>query len=433
MMNNHDVHDGSSNVRNVMNDFLGIESHREACRYQIESVIGEGAYGVVCSAKDNKDGRMVAVKRMKDVFKAIPEAVRILRELKFDRILTNHENIVSITDVMLPRNRMEFHDVYAVFELFPSDLYRVLRAKVPLSAEHIRWIMYQIVRAVFYIHSANIFHRDLKPSNVLLNEDCDVRVCDFGLARAAFDNAPDLLFWTDYVATRWYRAPELILSYYTSYSTAIDVWAIGCIFAEILGHGRPLFPGKSANHQLELFVSVIGSPSPASIQHVRDERARAYLVSLGRQPPKGFETLFPDAHPLACDLLKGLLEWNPDLRLTAQEALRHPYFSGIHDVSFERTAQPVDPQEFAFEQSRLSVDLIKEEFLKEIVQHYHPEAATRFYTASGQILHESGGHHLEQQSAADRFRQMMRNKELGYSERNLDSMPNYDISGSQLP
>jgi len=426
----------------------------EATRYVVKSIIGEGAYGVVCSAVDTRakseEHAHVAVKRMLDVLRDLPEAVRILRELKFCRLLGAHDNVVSLLDVLPPRSLGEFRDVFAVFELFPSDLSRVLRARVVLSAEHIRWLMYQLCRALLYIHSANVFHRDLKPSNILLNEDCDLRVCDFGLARAAFDNTPDLVFWTDYVATRWYRAPELILSYFTSYSTAIDMWAVGCIFAEILSAGRPLFPGKNAYHQLELFVNVIGSPSPSSMLHVRDERAKRYLEAVGPREPQKFSVLFPTADPLACDLLTKLLEWDPEARLDAREALRHPYFHGIHELEFEETAPPVEPAEFAFERGRLSREKIQREFVREIVATYHPELATTLLhprrerpreqqgrgeqsvdadrmDVSDEHGNGSGGGTLTEVSAAERFREMMRSKELGIEQRNLESMPNYQM------
>lgn len=109
-----------------------------------------------------------------------------------------------------------------------------------------------------------MYHRDLKPKNILANADCKLKICDFGLARPAFhDSGPTTVFWTDYVATRWYRAPELCGSFFTKYTPAIDIWSIGCIFAEILS-GRPLFPGKNVVHQLEIITDLLGTPHPTS-------------------------------------------------------------------------------------------------------------------------------------------------------------------------
>ena len=112
------------------------------------------------------------------------------------------------------------------------------------------------------MHTANVYHRDLKPKNILANADCKLKICDFGLARPSFhDSGPTTVFWTDYVATRWYRAPELCGSFFTKYTPAIDIWSIGCIFAEIL-NGKPLFPGKNVVHQLEIITDLLGTPAP---------------------------------------------------------------------------------------------------------------------------------------------------------------------------
>ncbi|KAG6473638.1 hypothetical protein ZIOFF_067555 [Zingiber officinale] len=115
--------------------------------------------------------------------------------------------------------------------------------------------------------SANVFHRDLKSKNILANADCKLKICDLGLARVSFNDAPSAIFWTNYVATRWYRAPELCGSFFSKYTPAIDIWSIGCIFAEMLT-GRPLFPGKNVVHQLDLMTDFLGTPSAETIARV---------------------------------------------------------------------------------------------------------------------------------------------------------------------
>ena len=124
-----------------------------------------------------------------------------------------------------------------------------------------------MLRGLKYIHSAKVFHRDLKPKNILANSDCKLKICDFGLARPAFNDMPTTIFWTDYVATRWYRAPELCGSFFAKYSPAIDTWSVGCIFAEVL-LGKPLFPGRHVVHQLELITDILGTPPPEVIAKV---------------------------------------------------------------------------------------------------------------------------------------------------------------------
>jgi len=388
-------------------------------RYTLLDVIGEGAYGVVCSAVNNETGQIFAVKRIMRVFDEVPEATRILRELKFLRFLRDHVNIISLVDVLLPANTENFNDVFLVTELMPTDLNRVLRSKIPLSNEHIRWLMYQLIRGVHYLHSARVFHRDLKPSNILINSDCDLRICDFGLARAAVDDKKDMVYWTDYVATRWYRAPELIMTYFTTYSTAIDMWSVGCIFAEMLNKGNPLFPGMTSFQVLDYMVKVIGSPHPDAVKQVRNNRAKEYLLSLPYRERTPFEELFPNADPRGCKLLEDLLRFDPDARPSAKDCLRHEYFADLHavDDSIEES-QPIDQAEFAFETARMTVDDIRQLFLKEIVQEYHPEVYDQFFSTDRPQFQ------LQVPSQAERFRGAMIRKERGEtSDRNTSSMP----------
>ena len=221
----------------------------DANRYSVHEVIGKGSYGVVCSATDTKTDKKVAVKKITDIFEHVSDATRILREVKLLRAL-KHPDVVEILHILLPSNPREFKDVYVVFELLDTDLHQVIKANDDLTQDHHQFFLYQLLRGLKYIHTANVYHRDLKPKNILANADCKLKICDFGLARPSFhDQGPTTVFWTDYVATRWYRAPELCGSFFTKYTPAIDIWSIGCIFAEIL-NGKPIFPGKNVVNQL---------------------------------------------------------------------------------------------------------------------------------------------------------------------------------------
>ncbi|KAB1214179.1 Mitogen-activated protein kinase 16 [Morella rubra] len=186
----------------------------EGSRYRIEEVIGKGSYGVVCSAYDTHTGEKVAIKKINDIFEHVSDATRILREIKLLRLL-RHPDIVEIKHILLPPSRREFKDIYVVFELMESDLHQVIKANDDLTPEHYQFFLYQLLRGLKYIHTANVFHRDLKPKNILANADCKLKICDFGLARVAFNDTPTAIFWTDYVATRWYRAPELCGSFFS--------------------------------------------------------------------------------------------------------------------------------------------------------------------------------------------------------------------------
>eukprot|EP00178_Gracilaria_changii_P006135 TRINITY_DN204_c0_g1_i1.p1 TRINITY_DN204_c0_g1~~TRINITY_DN204_c0_g1_i1.p1 ORF type:complete len:511 (+),score=80.57 TRINITY_DN204_c0_g1_i1:146-1534(+) len=373
-------------------------------RYRVTNVIGEGAYGIVCSAIDTTTNHKVAVKRILRCLDTHPMATRILRELKFLRLLSRHENIIQIKDVLLPGELDKFNDTFVVFELMPTDLNRFLRSnRTTLKPEHIKYFMFQLLRGINFMHASRVFHRDLKPNNILINSRCELRICDLGLARAAFQNGPETRFWTDYVATRWYRAPELIMEYLTDYSTAIDLWSVGCIFAELLGGGKVLFPGKNSKHQFELITDVIGSPPPQAIEKLGNPQAKRVLMQFQNpnKPTRPLEQLFPNADPLAIDVLRGMLAFDPSERISALDALRHPYFSEYRHLGLGARAEPLPAWEFEFERKHLTPHEMREEFLKEILQ-YHRESCA-------DVLRSwSTGREFKVKSAVDRFGMQMK-------------------------
>ncbi|XP_075498021.1 mitogen-activated protein kinase 20-like isoform X2 [Primulina tabacum] len=342
----------------------------DASRYKIQEVIGKGSYGVVCSAFDTHTGEKVAIKKIRDIFEHISDAARILREIKLLRLL-QHPDIVEIKHIMLPPSRREFKDIYVVFELMESDLHQVIKANDDLTREHYQFFLYQLHRALKYIHTASVYHRDLKPKNILANANCKLKICDFGLARVAFSDTPTTIFWTDYVATRWYRAPELCGSFFSKYTPAIDIWSIGCIFAEVLT-GKPLFPGKNVVHQLDLITDLLGTPSMDTISRVRNEKARRYLTSMRKKQPVSFAQKFPNADPLAIRLLERLLAFDPKDRPTAEEALGDPYFQGLAKVEREPSCPPISKMEFEFERRRVTKEDVRELIFREILE-YHPQ------------------------------------------------------------
>uniref|UniRef100_A0A7N0UMK0 mitogen-activated protein kinase n=1 Tax=Kalanchoe fedtschenkoi TaxID=63787 RepID=A0A7N0UMK0_KALFE len=370
----------------------------EGNRYKIEEVIGKGSYGVVCSAYDTHRGEKVAIKKINDIFEHVSDATRILREIKLLRLL-RHPDIVEIKHILLPPSRREFKDIYVVFELMESDLHQVIKANDDLTPEHYQFFLYQLLRGMKYIHTANVFHRDLKPKNILANADCKLKVCDFGLARVAFNDTPTAIFWTDYVATRWYRAPELCGSFFSKYTPAIDIWSIGCIFAELLT-GKPLFPGKNVVHQLDLMTDLLGTPSAEAIARVRNEKARRYLSSMRRKKPIPFSQKFPNADPLALRLLERMLAFEPKDRPTAEQALADPYFKGLAKVEREPSAQPVTKMEFEFERRRITKDDVRELIYREILE-YHPKMLKEFMEGSEPtgFMYPSAVDHFKKQFA----------------------------------
>lgn len=232
--------------------------------YYLDQVLGEGGYGMVFCGISAATGQRVAVKRIMP-FEHPLLTIRTLRELRllrFFRDETHCENIVKIIDAFVPGDPETFREVYMVQELMDTDLHRVLRSQ-PLSYDHAQYFTYQLLRGLKPIHDANVIHRDIKPSNLLVNINCDLKICDFGLSRCLTPDHhcrspnPNL---TEYVATRWYRAPEIMLSSRT-YTKAIDIWAVGCTVYEMLT-GEALFPGRDYHHQMSLILDVLGTPKP---------------------------------------------------------------------------------------------------------------------------------------------------------------------------
>ncbi|XP_071730084.1 mitogen-activated protein kinase 18-like isoform X2 [Rutidosis leptorrhynchoides] len=342
----------------------------ESNRYKILEIIGKGSYGVVCSAVDTHTGEKVAIKKITDIFEHASDAIRILREIKLLRLL-RHPDIVEIKRIMLPPSRRAFKDIYVVFELMESDLHQVIKANDDLTHEHHRFFLYQMLRALKYMHTASVYHRDLKPKNILANANCKLKICDFGLARVAFNDAPTAVLWTDYVATRWYRAPELCGSFSSKYTPAIDIWSIGCIFAEVLT-GKPLFPGKSVVHQLDIITDLLGTPSPDTICGVRNDKARKYLMDMRKKQPVPFSQKFVKVDPLALRLLQRMLAFDPKDRPTAEEALADPYFKGLSKLEREPSCQSISKMEFEFERRRVTKEDIRELIFREILE-YHPQ------------------------------------------------------------
>jgi len=306
-------------------------------KYDIVQKLGRGAYGIVWKAIDKKTTEVVALKKCFDAFQNATDAQRTFREIMFLQELNGHDNIVRLLNVLKADNDQ---DIYLICDYMESDLHAVIRANI-LEEIHKQYIIYQLLKALKYMHSGQMLHRDIKPSNILLNSDCQVKVCDFGLARsisALMDNSANPVL-TDYVATRWYRAPEILLGS-TAYTKGVDLWSVGCILGELIS-GKPIFPGTSTMNQLDRVMEVTGRPTPEDVEAIKSPFAATMLESLPVSRPKPLNEMFPSASTEAHDLLRHTMHFNPNKRITAGKSLEHPYVTQFHNPEEEYNCDQV--------------------------------------------------------------------------------------------
>ncbi|CAD8074984.1 unnamed protein product [Paramecium primaurelia] len=349
-------------------------------RYMPIDIIGQGAYGCVIQAIDKLTNKPVAIKKIERTFNHRLFAKRTLRELKILRLI-RHDNVVDLKQVLLPPSREEFEDVYMVMDLLEADLSQVIKSDSILNDDHMRLFIYQVLRGLKYLHSAGILHRDLKPRNLLLNRSCDVKICDFGLGRAIAENIQNNIMMTYYVETRWYRAPELLIGY-QNYNSAVDIWSVGCILAEMILR-RPFLRGDSTKHQIKVIFELLGTPNEQYIQSFPDlkvqQNLRKIIQEYGHQNGIGLNQIFGHINQDLLDLLKGLLKFDHRVRLTAAQALKHSYLQILHSEEDEPTSLPVNPLEFEFEKYELTKEQLKDMLYEEILLYHFSEFRNQYF------------------------------------------------------
>ena len=196
--------------------------------------------------------------------------------------LTGHENIIRLQHIIKADNDV---DLYLTFDYMETDLHAVIRASI-LEPIHQKYISYQLLKALKFIHSASLVHRDVKPSNVLINSDCGIKLCDFGLCRSTLEPDGPKPVLTDYVSTRWYRAIEVLLGSF-HYTNKVDMWAVGCVSGE-MAIGRPVFPGTSALNQIERVIELTGRPEKEDIDSLNSSYAATMLEAIPATRPMSF-------------------------------------------------------------------------------------------------------------------------------------------------
>uniref|UniRef100_A0A672H756 mitogen-activated protein kinase n=1 Tax=Salarias fasciatus TaxID=181472 RepID=A0A672H756_SALFA len=330
-------------------------------RYRDLRQVGTGAYGTVEApgrnhrSVDSRTGTKVAIKKLYRPFQSDIFAKRAYRELRLLKHM-KHENVIGLLDVFTADLSLDrFHDFYLVMPFMGTDLGKLMKVQ-RLSEEKIQYLVYQMLKGLKYIHSAGIIHRDLKPGNLAINQDCELKILDFGLARQADSEM------TGYVVTRWYRAPEVILSW-MRYTQTVDIWSVGCIMAEML-QGKPLFKGCDHLDQLTEIMKLTGTPTQEFVSQLDSEDARSYIKSLPKVEKKDLHKVFATSNPQAVSVLERMLLLDPEKRVTAAEALALPYFSEFREPEEETEAQPYD---HSLDNTELTLDQWKRHTFTEIL------------------------------------------------------------------
>ncbi|KAG2769432.1 hypothetical protein PC129_g10644 [Phytophthora cactorum] len=409
------------NLRNFANWEVG-------SRYTLVRLLGKGSYGQVAEAFDNERQKKVAIKKIINVFDQEIDCKRLYREIYILRRLS-HPQVINLIDVIPPENYDTFTDLYLVFDFVDTDLHKLIMSPQYLTIRHIQVFLYQLLCGLKYVHSANVIHRDMKPANILLNEDCTLMICDFGLSRVmesdmSMEELSKHLYspkdskspttsdggttsapspgsasstpsssgefpkmrrqLTKHVVTRWYRAPELILL--QDYDFSVDMWSIGCIFAELLSmqvescpryqERVPLFPGRSCFplsadrpttysdklDQLNVIFNVIGTPGEDDIGSLGE--VKQYLRKLPKKEPRDLREMYPGAPADSLDLLKQMLSFNPESRISVDKALAHPFLESVRRAQSETVEG--NPFGMEFENVPLNKEALKARIFEEI-------------------------------------------------------------------
>lgn len=324
-------------------------------------ILGKGSFGVVCTAFDSVKKIDMAIKRIRPYANDDWDARHTLREIRLMKLLGAHPNVITLHELSVFEPKTE---LYMMLELMDSDLHKVIQSKKPLSERHHKCFIKQILEGIKAMHAIGVFHRDLKPGNLLVSKDCQIRITDFGLARFMDETTRqgqnEINPMTEYVVTRWYRPPELLLAPNLPYTEAVDLWSIGCIFAELLRR-KPLFPGKSHTNQVQLIFEVMGYSKGDDMGFPLSLESTTFMERHclhQRQPLRG---LVPECSAGALALLESLLTVNPTTRPTAAQASDDPFLVDaevMHDYTKTYLSRP-SPDFFEFENASVSVPDLK--------------------------------------------------------------------------
>ena len=275
-------------------------------KYEFCQKLSYGAYSVVWKVREKSSRKFIAMKKMYQCFRNAEDAQLTYRELMYLHEFKGHDNIIYLKELIGDKTTS---DIWCSFPYMGADLRAVIAADV-LSDTHRKYVMYQVLRGLKALHTAEVIHRDIKPSNILMDENCHVRICDLASCRSLSETHVtgvnrDIL--TQYIGTRWYRAPECILGSLV-YGKPVDIWGLGCILAEMLSGGRPMFPGKSTLDQLRCIIQITGRPTIEDIRSTGSPVAEIIMADVVQPEPIALSELYPEASAESLDMVRMMLQ-----------------------------------------------------------------------------------------------------------------------------
>lgn len=294
-------------------------------KYKIETQIFQGFTRFVFRVRSLTDNKIYCLKQIQDIFKNPYTVLSVLREIKIIKALSS-SGIVKVKEILVDSDCQNYKTVYLITEMMDSDLKNIIYSPQSLEMNTIRHITFQIVKTIAYLHRKNIIHRDIKPANILLNGDCKVKLCDFGMAKPYLTNfgvdANVSNLNTCNVITKWYRSPEILFQF-EDYNLSCDIWSFGCVLAEALLR-QPFFKGKNETEQIQLIVDFIGKPSREYMKRI-DQQSQ-YIIDNLVNFPQNFEMIFPMLDKDGVDLLKQIFTYNYHQRISAENIMKHPFY-----------------------------------------------------------------------------------------------------------
>ncbi|XP_786078.1 MAPK/MAK/MRK overlapping kinase [Strongylocentrotus purpuratus] len=318
-------------------------------KYRVLGKKGEGTFSEVLKCQNIQDGTYYACKKMKQNYQSL-EQVNNLREIQAMKRLSPHANILELKEVIFDRKT---GNLSLVCELMDMNIYELIRGRRHyLPQEKVKNYIYQLIKALEHMHRNGIFHRDVKPENILIRDD-HLKLADFGSCRSVYSKQP----FTEYISTRWYRAPECLLTD-GYYSYQMDMWSVGCVFYEILSL-HPLFPGANEVDQIAKIHDVMGTPDATILNKFRN-KARGINYNFPSKKGSGIEKLLPNATKQTLEIMNKLCTYDPDERITAKQVIRHAFFKDLRDA--DKRKQHVEKKKLSLgdQGSVISEDTAKE-------------------------------------------------------------------------